>query len=312
MTVALALLTGTLAVGWFVPGLLRRVDLRRRDPVPLIVAWLLSIAGVVLAVTAFVTMLLLPEHGPAASMFAAVHDSWVVLEHGAPPHVEELTGLLGVAVLVALAVRIAIVATRGSRQRAHRRRANLAVLQLAGRHRDAAGVLWLAHDRPLAFSMAGRPAVVVATEGLTRHLRTDAVAAVLAHERAHLTGRHHLLVAVAQALRATLPFVPLFRRAPSAVRDLVELAADVAAVRACGPAAVRNALLTVTRHGAPGTALAMAHHAVDLRLDRLSAAVRPSGRLRRVVACGLTAVVAVSLPFVAGTGVAVGLALVLG
>jgi beta-lactamase regulating signal transducer with metallopeptidase domain len=76
---------------------------------------------------------------------------------------------------------------------------------------------------------------------------------VLAHERAHLTGRHHLLVAVAQALRATLPFVPLFRRAPSAVRDLVELAADLAAVHACGPAAVRNALLTVTRHGTPAT-----------------------------------------------------------
>jgi Zn-dependent protease with chaperone function len=311
MTVALALLTGTLAVGWFVPGLFRRADLRRRDPVPLIVAWLLSIAGVVLAVAAFVTMLLLPDHGPAARMFTAVHESWVVLEHGAPPDVEALTGLLGVAVLVALAVRIAIVATRGSRQRACRRRANLAVLQLAGRHRDAAGVLWLAHDRPLAFSMAGRPAVVVATEGLTRHLCADSVAAVLAHERAHLTGRHHLLVAVAQALRATLPFVPLFRRAPSAVRDLVELAADVAAVRACGPAAVRNALLTVTRHGAPGTALAMAHHAVDLRLDRLGAATRPPGRTRRAVVCGLTAAAAVTLPFVAGTGVALGAALVM-
>jgi beta-lactamase regulating signal transducer with metallopeptidase domain len=135
---------------------------------------------------------------------------------------------------------------------------------------------------------------------------------VLAHERAHLTGRHHLLVAVAQALRATLPFVPLFRRAPSAVRDLVELAADLAAVHACGPAAVRNALLTVTRHGTPATSLAMAHHAVDLRLDRLSIPTRPSGRLRRAVACGLTAVVAVSLPFVAGTGVAVGVALVMG
>lgn len=311
MTVALALLVGILAVGWYVPRLLRRVDLRRRDPVLLIVAWLTSVAGVVLGAAAFVAMLLLPDHGPAARLLATLHHCLAVLEHGAPPQVEELTGRLGVAVLVALAVRIAIVSTRSSRLRAHRRRANLAVLQLAGRFGGPGGVLWLAHDQPLAFSMAGRPAVVVATEGLTRHLGEDAVAAVLAHERAHLAGRHHLLVAAAEALKATLPFVPLFRRAPGAIRDLVELAADVSAARACGQAAVRNALLTVTRHDAPGTSLAMAQHAVDLRLARLGHRPRRPGRLRRTAAYGLTAVAAVTLPFVAGTGMAIALALVL-
>jgi beta-lactamase regulating signal transducer with metallopeptidase domain len=311
VTVALALLTGTMAVGWHVPGLLRRVDLRRRDPVLLIVAWLLSIAGVVLAAAAFVAMLLLPDHGPAARVFAAIHDSWAVLEHGAPPEVEELTGLLGVMVLVALALRIAIVAVRGSRQRAHRRRANLAVLQVAGRRGDSNDVLWLAHDQPLAFSMTGRPGVVVATEGLTRHLHEDAVAAVLAHERAHLTGRHHLLVAMAQALRTTLPFVPLFRQAPAAIQDLVELAADVSAVRTCGPAAVRSALLTVTRHSTPGTSLAMAQHAVDLRLERLRTPAHPPSRAHRAIAYALTATTAVTLPFLAGTSIATTLALLL-
>jgi beta-lactamase regulating signal transducer with metallopeptidase domain len=304
MTVALALLAGTLAVGWHVPALLRRMDLRRRDPLPLIVAWLVSIAGVVLGAAASVLTLLLPDHGPAPHLLASVHERWSVLEHGAPPRVEAVTGLLGVVALLALAVRIAFVSVAGRRRRMRKRQANLEVLRLAGRGTD---VLWLAHDRPMAFSMAGRPAVVVATDGLTRHLGADAVAAVLAHERAHLAGRHHLLVAAAEALRATLPFVPLFREAPQAIRDLVELAADVTAVRACGPAAVRAALVTVTDHSAPGTSLAMAQHAVDLRLARLRRA-RPAHRARRFVACGLTAVTALSLPFVAGTGCAVAVA----
>jgi Zn-dependent protease with chaperone function len=167
-------------------------------------------------------------------------------------------------------------------------------------------VLWLAHERPLAFSMAGRPGVVVATEGLTRHLGDQAVAAVLAHERAHLAGRHHVLVAVADAVRAALPFVPLFKRAPQAIRELVELAADVAAVRTCGPAAVRTALLAVARHGAPSTSLAMAQDAVDLRLARLHHGTRVPGTLRRIVSCGLTGATVLSLPLLTGIGLLLG------
>jgi hypothetical protein len=108
------------------------------------------------------------------------------------------------------------------------------------------------------------------------------------------------------ALRATLPFVPLFREAPSAVRALVELAADDIAIRDHGPAAVRTALLTVTLHGAPSAALAMAtQEAMALRLDRLGHEARPAGWLSRLVTRGLTAAGALVLPFVAGTGLLV-------
>jgi Zn-dependent protease with chaperone function len=158
--------------------------------------------------------------------------------------------------------------------------------------------------------MAGRPGTVVATEGLTRHLDPAAVAAVLAHEKAHLSGRHHLLVAIADAVCATLPFVPLFRQAPRAIRDLVELAADVVAARDCGPAAVRTALLKVTGHGAPSTSLAMAQDAVGLRLARLQHGSRPPGRLRRTVSCGLAGLTAAVLPFLAGTGLLLCIAII--
>jgi hypothetical protein len=76
MTVALALLAGAVVAGWLIPGVLRRVDLRRRDPLPLIVAWLVSVAGVLLAAATGVLLLLLPDHGPGASLLAAVHSCW--------------------------------------------------------------------------------------------------------------------------------------------------------------------------------------------------------------------------------------------
>jgi Zn-dependent protease with chaperone function len=150
----------------------------------------------------------------------------------------------------------------------------------------------------------------VATDGLNRHLHQDAVTAVFAHERAHLGGHHHLLVAIVDALHTALPFVPLFRLAPKAIRDLVELAADVVAVRKCGPAAVHTALLGVAAHSAPGTALAIAQDAVDLRLARLRHGGRLPGKVTRTVFCGLTGVTAVVLPFVAGMGLLLGVALI--
>lgn len=309
MIPGVTVLASALAAGWLVPLLLRRLDLRRRDPVLLIVAWLLSMTGVALAAVAGVALLLHPGHG--GPLLALLHHCWEVIQHGSPPEVEQLTGLLGVALLCALAVRVLVVFARGARHRARRRRESYDVLRLAGRAQDGPpDVLWLAHATPLAFSMAGRPGVVVATDGLTAHLGATEVAAVFAHERAHLAGRHHLLVAVVDALRVTLPFVPLFRAAPRAIRDLVELAADVAAVRACGPSAVRTALMAVARHGVPSTALPMAQDAVGLRIARLRHDMRVPGRVRRGVSCGLTALTAVSLPFLTGIGLLIGIAVV--
>ncbi|WP_173138997.1 hypothetical protein [Kibdelosporangium persicum] len=47
-----------------------------------------------------------------------------------------------------------------------------------------------------------------------------------------------------QCLATALPFVPLFRLAPKMMRQLVELATDVTAVREYGAPAVRAALST--------------------------------------------------------------------
>ncbi|NKQ52878.1 M56 family metallopeptidase [Amycolatopsis sp. K13G38] len=303
MIFAFALLVGAVAAGWTVPRRLWAADLRRHDPAVLIVAWLLSILGVVLAVVTGVVLLLVPSHGDAGALLVAIHHCWRSIQHGSSPASEEFGGVVGVIVLAALTVRLAVVGFRGIRRRARARREHLAALRLAGRFDEGSpATVWLAHERPLAFSLGGRGGVIVATEGLRRHLAGDGVAAVLAHERAHLRGRHHQLLALADALRTAFPVVPLFQQAPAALRELVEIAADVAATRAHGPAAVRAALLCVSGRGAPGRALAMARDAVPLRLARLNRGTRPPGRARRVASCGAAGIAAALVPFaVAGT-----------
>jgi hypothetical protein len=246
-------------------------------------------------------------------ILAVIHHCWSAIDHGhgSPPEVEEAAGLLGVAVLGALAIRVTVVSARGIRRRTRKRQDNLAVLRMVARSATGSrNVMWLAHDRPLAFSMPGRPGVVVATEGLRRKLDATAVNAVLSHEHAHLDGRHHLLVSLTDALRTALPFVPLFHQGPRAVRELVELAADVTAVRHCGVTAVRTALVGVAGDGAPSTSLAMSQDAVDVRLARLTHAPPPPGRFHRTVTCGLTALTATALPALSGVGLLLAIVLV--
>ena len=292
MTVALALLLGSTAVGWLAPRLLRRLS----DPLVAVVAWLSSIIAVVATSAVAMVLLLLPEHGLAA--LDTLHHCWESVAHGTTPTIEAISGITGGVLVTALLIRCAIVGARGARQRARAREDQLSVLRLAGRREAGANpTVWLDHDRPLAFSLAGKPGIVVATEGLHRHLTPSEVDAVLDHERAHLAGRHHLLVAVADAAAAALPILPLFKHAANAIRELVEMSADLTAARTHGAGTVRAALLRVSCHGAPNSALAMSRDALDARLDRLQRRRLPN-RLRSLVSGGIAGITVMALPVV--------------
>jgi Zn-dependent protease with chaperone function len=297
VTVALALLLGSALVGWLAP---RRL-VRLADPVMALVAWLVSVVAVIATVAGAVFLLFLPDHG--LGVVAVFHHCWDSLQHGAGPTAEAVSGMTGAALLTALLARVAVVGRRTARQRAAEGRQHLDVLRIAARREAGTHpTLWLEHDRPLAFSLAGRPGVVVATDGLRRHLTPAQVEAVLTHERAHLEGRHHLLVTIGDVVAATLPFLPLFKQAAIAVRELVEMAADTAAVRAHGAENVRVALLRVAGHGAPGTALAMSRDAVETRLSRLRQRQSTPSTVRRLLSCGFAGAAAMVLPAIAAAG----------
>jgi Zn-dependent protease with chaperone function len=125
--------------------------------------------------------------------------------------------------------------------------------------------------QPLAYCLVGRPATIVVTSGAVDLLDPPQLAAVLAHERAHLAGRHHLLIAVTRGLAAVFPAVPLFARGTENVSRLAEMCADDVAARRSSRGTLITALLAMATGAAtPAHALGASVCAVTARLQRLT------------------------------------------
>jgi Zn-dependent protease with chaperone function len=90
----------------------------------------------------------------------------------------------------------------------------------------------LEHPAPVAFCIPGARPLLVLSSGMVAELDAGQLAAVVAHERAHLRERHHLLLLPFVAWQAALPVLPAAARAQAAVRELVEMRADDAALAA--------------------------------------------------------------------------------
>lgn len=124
--------------------------------------------------------------------------------------------------------------------------------------------------QPAAYCLPGRPATIVLTTGALAVLDPVQLSAVLAHERAHLSGRHHLLIALTRALAASLPGVPLFSQGARQVARLAEMCADDTAARHGGRPSLIAALLAMgTGVAVPTTALAATGGTVTARVQRL-------------------------------------------
>jgi hypothetical protein len=103
----------------------------------------------------------------------------------------------------------------------------------------------LDEPQPAAYCVPGRPAAIVLTSGALAVLDPGQLRAVLAHERAHLAGRHHLLIALTRGLAASFPAVPLFARGADEVARLAEMCADDAAARQSSRPVLITALLAM-------------------------------------------------------------------
>lgn len=299
MIVAAALLLGAVFVGWWSPRPLSRLAAGRISPGTAIAWWLLSAAGVLAGAVAGVALLVLPGHGPADAVLRALHDCWAALSHGEVPLLDPVVGATAGAFALAGAVRLAVASAGRRRSRNRQYRRHLAALRLCGSAGSrSVPTLWLPHDEPVAYSLGGRRAMIVASEGLAARLSVPELDAVLAHERAHVRGHHHLLTACADILGRTVRFVPLMRELPAAVRLLVELSADHAAAAQCGTGPLCSALLSIRAGGGPRRALAMAGGDTAIRLDRLrerpARTNRAAARLAAVTG-GLTALLAPAL-----------------
>jgi Zn-dependent protease with chaperone function len=162
------------------------------------------------------------------------------------------------------------------------------------------------HRDPAAWCLPGTRRPVVITTGAISALSREQLAAVLAHERAHQRGRHHLLVALAASLAAAFPYVPAFRQGREQVARLVELLADDAATTAIPRLTVAEALLALAAPvPAPALALAAGGSATGARIRRLAAAPAPLSRPAAMAGrLAISALIAIPLLVLAGPAIA--------
>lgn len=274
MTLAALLVLYTLAVGVLGPPVLGRLSRGGVAPRLALAAWGGAISAVllawVLATALIVRAGLLADRDMQAVMSDCIHTMklMVIGEHGPIPQAAALAvaamSVLAVGMLIA---RLAMALGR-ARIRTHRH-CRLARL-MADPSPGPEGSVVLDADERAVYCVAGKPPAIVITRGALDVLDEAQLAAVLAHERAHLSGRHHLAVAASRAVASALPWMRLFRTGASAIAHLVEMRADdVAARRHPGPTLVA-ALLALSDIGPlPRPALAANGVGVVDRVERL-------------------------------------------
>jgi Zn-dependent protease with chaperone function len=182
--------------------------------------------------------------------------------------------VLAVLTLITLAWRYGR-SVHGARRRATE---HAQAARITGRRLGETGIAALSAavvldtPQPAVYCVPGRPATIVLTTGALAVLDEPQLLAVLAHEHAHLAGRHHLLVTLSKAARAGLPGVPLFTRGADEVARLAEMRADDVAAGRSGRVTLLRALVAMGTGqplAAPSAALAATGAAVTARVGRL-------------------------------------------
>lgn len=159
-----------------------------------------------------------------------------------------------------------------------RRTAHRELLDLLTGSATTDDVRVLDHTAPAAYSLPGWHTRLVLTAGLLRLLTPAQLTAVVAHERAHLTSHHDLLLLPFQAWAAALGRLPGVRAARQSVAALAEMQADDAAARVVDSATVASALTSVAL--AQADAAASTSGASELPDVGATAVVRRVSRLR--------------------------------
>jgi Zn-dependent protease with chaperone function len=289
---ALAFTVMALVLSGPVPAMLARATWPSRAPRAAIVLWQsIALAAVLSAFSAGIAI--------ASRLFAPGHDgrptATVASEIdvlGWPLWITYLAVFaltLVVGARLAMAVVQVAIATR--RRRAHHRM----VVDLVGKSQKA-GLRILDVEEPLAYCLPGVRSRVVVSEGTLTSLADNEIAAILSHERAHLRARHDLVLEMFMAVHAAFPRFVRSASALDAVRLLIEMLADDAAVRAAGPTPLARALVTCATGRTPAGALAAGGPTTVVRVRRLGG----RGNSRVVAACAYVAAAAVLvLPTVA-------------
>ncbi len=253
----------------------------------------LAVVGALLAVA--VSPLSGSMWGALSAFFANAHDG-APLRHLDLPHASSLVVAFVLWVWLSGVTVASVVRTWRSRSR-HR-----VILDLVGTPMPAGErsvpVRILEHSAVAAYCLPGLRARVVLTTGAVALLSEAELAAVLAHEQAHVVEHHDLVTLPFSAWEAALPWLAGARRAKAAVGQLIEMVADDRAChrydrRVLASALARVGLSSASAGTAPNGALAVAEGAVLARVERLLAGPSSAPYARRLAYSGAVALLLV-------------------
>ncbi len=300
--VAMLAAGGTLGVA--APIILRRLDRLDRAPQAAAYLWLLATAGALSAVALAGLLLVVGSSRLLTDLAMLLATCTMALRAALDAPTGAPGPLVGLALLALVAGGLItgslVAGIRAWRAASGQRE----LLTLAGRTRPGLpGVTVLDHPVPLAYCLPGRSrgraGTVVVTTATLEQLEPAQLEAVLAHERAHQTRRHHALLLVAQALRIGFPWLPAARAAHSAVARMVELAADDDAVHHHSRADVATALAKLATAPAPTLGLGAGGPTTIERVHRLT--TPPTGPGDALWLAGLVVIVPILAELVALT-----------
>jgi Zn-dependent protease with chaperone function len=277
----------------------------RRSPAVAIVLWqALGLGWGLAAVGALAALAARPAHtGVARGVLAFATDAVPQAAHPAREPIAltvfRVTCLVLAVALLALLCWVLAAACAAVLRTRRRQRALLALL--ARGDPKAPGALVLDHPAAAAYCLPGLRSRIVISAGTLDLLDQAELAAVLAHERAHIRERHDLVLLPFTALCRAFPRCGVTFRAQHAVALLVEMLADDRARRARPARELATALMRFGVAGAsapPSGALAAAP--ADGQGDVVTRVVRllePQPGLSRLlwagVCCGAIALVVV-------------------
>jgi beta-lactamase regulating signal transducer with metallopeptidase domain len=283
---ALLVFCYAVAVAWVLPRPLRRLSETGDSPRLGLAAWLAAMFSVLASTIAALGLLIRAALAGWPAFARSVCES--VSGGRCPPAVYRSDAYeIGLAIAVFLGgIALILLGWRYSgrlRQASIRTRAHGEAARITGHQFEGGSAFVLDTTRPAVYCVPGRPPTIVLTSGALEVLDPQQLAAVLAHERAHLAGRHHLLLAATRSLAAVAPAVPLFARGAGEVARLAEMRADDVAARRGGRRPLIAALLAMGAGVAvgqvPAAWLAATGGVVTCRVRRLA---DPPPRVRSV------------------------------
>jgi hypothetical protein len=234
-------------------------------------AWLGVLAGALTASVGVVVVVSAGPHGLVHGVAEWLANCWHHHHDGVNGPVPYVLNALLLGGTLAATVMAVVRYRRTVMRRRRHQEALQFVVRISG---DLDDVCVLDHPLPVVYCVPSRRRPIVVSSGALDRLESTQLQAVLAHERAHLRHRHHLLLTVVDALAAALFWLPTFREARDSLPILLEMMADDIAARRWGREAVATALRILTVAPSPVGGLAAGGSdasQLDRRLNRLKA-----------------------------------------